>query len=94
MLTRGSGGVTIVSHEGHATVAVPPVEVVDTIGAGDTFDAGFLAWWFEQPAHAVAAARPPSHADLVAACSFGVAAAAVTVGRRGANPPHRSDLDL
>jgi fructokinase len=27
------------------TEAVPPVTVVDTIGAGDAFGGGFLAWW-------------------------------------------------
>lgn len=30
---------------GKVSVPVPSVVVVDTVGAGDAFAAGFLAWW-------------------------------------------------
>ena len=46
LLTQGSAGAS--DRRGararHAVVA-PPVNVVDTIGAGDAFSGGFLAWW-------------------------------------------------
>ena len=39
-LSGGFGGAG-----GEVSVEVPRVEVVDTIGAGDAFGGGFLAWW-------------------------------------------------
>src|SRR4051794_8471846 len=45
LLTRGEHGATVVAADGATEVAAPRVEVVDTIGAGDAFGGGFLAWW-------------------------------------------------
>ena len=45
LVTRGADGATVVSPGGVETVPAPRVTVVDTIGAGDAFSAGFLAWW-------------------------------------------------
>jgi fructokinase len=45
LITDGPHPVRIVTTEGVEQVAVPAVEVVDTIGAGDAFVAGLLAWW-------------------------------------------------
>jgi sugar/nucleoside kinase (ribokinase family) len=41
------GGRGALAHQGNKTESAPalPVEVVDTVGAGDTFDAGFLYGW-------------------------------------------------
>lgn len=46
-IKAGERGAIGVSREGGRTVEMPayPVRVVDTTGAGDTFDAGFLAGW-------------------------------------------------
>ena len=48
LLTRGGDGVQVVTGAGDVPVPAPAVEVVDTIGAGDAFGGGFLAWWRSQ----------------------------------------------
>jgi fructokinase len=48
LVTLGAEGALVVSTFGVSTVPAPRVTVVDTIGAGDAFSAGFLAWWCER----------------------------------------------
>ncbi|MGA9279363.1 PfkB family carbohydrate kinase, partial [Ilumatobacter sp.] len=47
VLTAGSSATTVLAGDDRAEIAVPSIRgsVVDTIGAGDTFGAGMLAWW-------------------------------------------------
>jgi fructokinase len=72
------------------TVEVPVVEVVDTIGAGDAFGGGFLAWWSANGLTRADLGRP----SLVrAAVQAGAAAAAATCARPGADPPTRAELE-
>jgi fructokinase len=48
LVTDGAGPVTVHTADGERTVRVPSVDVVDTVGAGDAFVAGFLTWWCDQ----------------------------------------------
>jgi sugar/nucleoside kinase (ribokinase family) len=44
VVKRGKdGGVARSGHTTHRVLRTPPVEFVDAVGAGDTFNAGFLA---------------------------------------------------
>ena len=45
LLTAGGAAVHVLTAAGETEVPVPRVDVVDTIGAGDSFSGGFLAWW-------------------------------------------------
>jgi fructokinase len=71
------------------TVDVPPVQVIDTIGAGDALGGAFLAWWL-----AAGLGREDRHAsDHVRAALHAAGwVAALTCTRQGADPPHRADL--
>lgn len=86
-LTRGGDGVTVLTADGSVDIPAAVVKVVDTVGAGDTFSAGVLAWW-------LANERPSlgSLAVAEAAARHGVRAAGVTVSRAGANPPWAHEL--
>lgn len=89
LITRGGSGVHVVTEAGERFVAVEPVEVVDTIGAGDTFGGGLATWLVLND---VGADRVGDLDLLARAVRAANLAAAVACTRRGADPPHRADL--
>ena len=94
ILTCSGSGVRAWKPEGNPIfVDSLKVDVVDTVGAGDSFNAGFLTSLAEAGLLKKAAISVISESDIVAALNFGVRAAAITVGRAGANPPWRDELE-
>ena len=73
-------------------VDAPAVDVVDTVGAGDTLVAGLLAGL--AGAGCLAAGLPGlDETRLHDALVVAAAASAAVVARAGADPPWRDDLD-
>ena len=91
-VTEGADGVTGHMAGGGVKVVADRVDVVDTVGAGDTFNAGLLAALHEAGALTKDRIGSLDEAALRDALTFGVRAAAVTVSRAGANPPTREEL--
>ena len=89
ILTRGGDGAVVVTPEREVVVTPPQIDVVDTIGAGDAFAGGFLAWWRE---HGLGAAALADVDTVVEAATFACLVAARTCERAGAFPPHRDEL--
>jgi fructokinase len=82
VITLGPGGGVAVEPGGDIT-RVPgfPTKVIDTVGAGDTFMAGFLDGWVKLDA------------GLEASLERGAAAASIVCSRRGAQPPTSAEVD-
>ncbi|RWG23074.1 MAG: carbohydrate kinase [Mesorhizobium sp.] len=92
VVTHGSEGAVGYSREHKVTVVPRKVKVVDTVGAGDTFNAGILASLHEQGLLTKAAIGGLSEEAIRSALELGAKAAAVTVSRAGANPPWRHEI--
>ncbi|MEU2503213.1 carbohydrate kinase [Streptomyces sp. NPDC007863] len=90
LVTRGGDGALAVTREHTVAATAPPVSVVDTVGAGDSFMSAVLDALAGRDRAALAALGPGDLAGLLARAG---AAAAVTVSRAGAQPPDRAELD-
>ena len=94
VVTRG--GDSTIGYTATEKVEVPSekVEVVDTVGAGDTFDAGILASLDLAGLLTKDKVRTLSADAIRDALALGAKAAAVTVSRAGANPPFAHEIGL
>jgi len=94
IVTAGARGSLVVTRDGRreVPVATPPSAVIDTIGAGDTFSAGFVAWWTLAGLGRDDLRGPTALDRLAETVGAAGVAAAVTVTRRGCDPPRLTDL--
>jgi fructokinase len=87
IVTRGAQGAIAFSGSSLIEVPAPQVEVCDTVGAGDTFMAAFLAAMNED--NALGTSGMWDDAQIARWLSFAAHAAALTCMRVGADPPTR-----
>jgi fructokinase len=94
VLTRGGQGATAFTEGATVHVRAPRTDVVDTVGAGDSFMAAMLAmlsdWDVMTGGEGALRALDDSRVELLVRGA--ATAAAVTCSRRGANPPTRREL--
>lgn len=94
-VTRGADGPVITN--GQTTVEVPArkIEVADTVGAGDSFMAGLIAWLDTRNllgAGARGTLRDLSPHELRNLLDYANLAAAITCSRPGADPPWTREI--
>ena len=93
ILTRGSLGAQAWTPVGNSVfVESQKVDVIDTVGAGDSFNAGLLGSLAAAGLLNKAVIRSISESDTITAMEFGAHVAAITVGRAGSNPPWKHEL--
>ena len=90
--TLGDRGAVAVLGKERIEVLAPRVEVVDTVGAGDSFMSALLSAMDRDDA--LGARTPsPSRSDLERWLRFAAAASAITCTRKGSDPPTRTEVE-
>lgn len=92
VVTRGGDGAQAWTARATASVPSAAVSVVDTVGAGDTFQAALLTWLAEHRRLTPPGLASLADAPLSEALRFAARAAAITCSRRGADMPRRDEL--
>jgi fructokinase len=87
VITRGGDGALGISREGRIDVTAPKIEVVDTVGAGDSFMAALIAGLTGQHLLGEARLGGLTLESLKTVVDYAVKAAAITCTRHGADPP-------
>lgn len=92
VMTRGGGGAEAHFRGERMVQPAPTVDVVDTVGAGDSFMAALLCAMADSQTLG-AGSREPTEAEVGRWLMFALAAAAITCTRQGAQPPTRAEVD-
>lgn len=92
VVTRGGSGAIAFTQTEVVEVESPRVDVVDTVGAGDTFQAAVLTWLSERGMLSADAVGSIDAIQLRSALGFAAMAASITCTRRGADMPRRIEL--
>jgi fructokinase len=87
--TDGDRPVHAVTASNELVLDVRPVDVVDTVGAGDAFGGAFLGWWI---AHGLSTGELGDLDALRSAANVAIEVSARTCERPGADPPRITDL--
>ena len=93
IVTKGAEGVAAyVKNKKVINLPAQKVNVIDTVGAGDTFNAGFLAKLSNLKLLSKSNVKNLSSKHISMALEYGIKAASITVSRKGANPPLLSEI--
>ncbi|TAM99623.1 MAG: carbohydrate kinase [Rhizobiaceae bacterium] len=91
-ITHGAKGAKGYTERFEVSVPARVVSVADTVGAGDTFNAGILASLSEMGLLTKEKIAGLTEKDVTEALEFAARIAAITVSRAGANPPWAYEL--
>ena len=95
VVTRGSHGVRAWHGKaGRLEIPAQPVDVVDTVGAGDSFTAGLLVGIQAYERMSKAALADLTANELAQVLLLGSTCAALTCAKEGADPPRRRELPI
>jgi len=95
VLTKGGDGAVAFSAKGRFEVPVAKVEnLVDTVGAGDTFMATLIAELTKRSLIAKTALREAPKEQIEIVLTTAARAAAINCGRKGCNPPTTIELHV
>ncbi len=92
LVTLGARGARAFGRSLDVEATAPVVRVADTVGAGDTFNAGFLSALAERDLLRPERLAGVGAEDLREVLGFAARAAAISVTRVGANPPWRHEM--
>ena len=92
IVTEGEDGATAFAAAWQVHVPAPAARVVDTVGAGDTFNAGVLAGLDAEGCLSKLAIAGIGRNSMRRALALGAEVAAITVSRAGADAPWRHEL--
>jgi fructokinase len=92
VVTRGAAGAVAFTASNRVDVPARPAAVVDTVGAGDSFQAALLFALSRRPGWAAGAASSLDAAALRRMLEYAGHAAAITCSRRGADLPRAHEL--
>lgn len=90
--TLGERGALAILNGERIAVPAPPIEVVDTVGAGDSFMSALLSA-MDYDSGLGAGAAPPSRPAIEQWLTFAATASAITCTRKGSNPPTRAEVE-
>ena len=94
VITQGKDGATGFTTRSIVNVPSPRIQLVDSIGAGDAFMSGLLAWLYHNGHLVLDAIVQLEDTEIHGALQFASQVAAATCKQVGADPPFRSQLIL
>ena len=94
VVTRGAEGAFARTEQASARVPAVPVEVSDTVGAGDAFHSAVLVWLSKHRKLSRGGLETLDTAELDAMLGFAVGVAAKTCTRAGADPPREGEVEM
>lgn len=94
VITRGKDGATGFAKGITVSVLSSRIQLVDSIGAGDAFMSGLLAWLFDHQRLSLDTLALLEDTEIRSALQFAAQVATATCVQQGADPPLRSHLIL
>jgi fructokinase len=92
VVTRGPAGAVAFHQAARIEAQAPKIQVVDTVGAGDSFMSALIAAMDADGALGLAAVQPNA-GNIARWLAFAATAAAITCTRKGSDPPSRAEVE-
>ncbi|NBC29201.1 MAG: carbohydrate kinase, partial [Spirochaetes bacterium] len=92
VLTRGADGSVALTSELRAEAPAAKTSISDTIGAGDSFHGGFIAWLDHHGSLSRSGLAALTEGELREALTYAATVSGITCSRAGANPPTAKEV--